>query len=84
MYKHGNILLDSGAQISLIPIETAENLRLHNNNKVGDEDEERTTKVYKVQVTSLENRETFSVKAIGIPSISDDIVESGRRISPKC
>ena len=81
LYKHGNILLDSGAQISLIRLETAENLRLEGKNvsititKVGGEEEEMTTKVYRVQVTSLENRKTFSIKAIGIPCISEDIVE---------
>lgn len=34
-----------------------------------------TTKAYKGQVTLLENRKTFSLKAIGIPCISDDIVK---------
>ena len=78
LYKHGNALL---AQISLIRLETAENLGLEGKNisititKVGDEEEDMVTRVYKVQVTSLENRKTFSIKAIGIPCISDDIVD---------
>ena len=81
LYKHGNILLDSGAQISLICLETAENLRLEGKSvsititKVGGEEEEMSTKAYKVRITSLENRKTFSLKAIGIPCISDDIVD---------
>ena len=81
LYKHGNVLLDSRAQISLIRLETAERLGLEGENvsitmtKVGGEEEEMTTKAYKVQVTSLENQETFSMKAIGIPCISDDIVD---------
>ena len=43
--------------------------------KVGGEEEEMITRAYKVQVTSLENRKTFSIKGIGIPCISDDIVD---------
>ena len=34
-----------------------------------------TTKAYKVKVTLLENQKTFSIKAISIPCISDDIVD---------
>lgn len=34
-----------------------------------------TTKAYKGQVTLLENRKTFSLKVIGIPCISDDVVK---------
>ena len=81
MYKHGNILLDSGAQISLIRLATAKNLRLEREKvsiiitKVGGQEEEMTTKAYKVQVTSLENRKTFSIKVISIPCISEDIGE---------
>ena len=81
VYKHGNVLLDSGAQISLIRLETAENLGLEGENvsitttKVGGEEEDMVTRAYKVQVTSLENRKTFSIKAIGIPCISDDILD---------
>ena len=89
MYKHRKILLDLGEQISFIGIETAENVRLEGKSvsititKVGGEDEERTAKVYKVHVTSLKNQTTFPVKAFSIPCISDDTLESRRRISPK-
>ena len=81
LYKHGNVLLDSGAQISLIRLETATSLGLEGKSvsititKVGGEEEEMITKVFNVQVTSLDNKKTFPVKAIGIPCISDDIVD---------
>ena len=58
--RQGNILLDSGAPISLIRLETARNLRLSGQDvsitikKVGGEEEEMVTKVYKVTFTSLE------------------------------
>ena len=80
-YKHGNVLLDSGAQISLIRLETAKNLGLEGKNvsititKVGGEEEDMVTRAYKVQVTSLENQKTFSIKAISIPCISDESEE---------
>ena len=54
LYKHGNILLDSGAQTSLIHIELAENLRLEGKRvsimitRGGGEVEEMTTNAYKV------------------------------------
>ena len=50
LYKHGNILLDSGVQTSLIRIEPAENLRLEGKRvfititRGGGEEEETTTK----------------------------------------
>ena len=81
LYKQANVLLDSGAQISLIPLETAQILGLEGKSvsvtitKVGGEEEEMTTKVLKVQVTSLDNQKTFTVKAIGISCISDDVVD---------
>ena len=80
LYKRGNILLDSGAQLSLIRQNTAESLGLKGENvsitltKVGGEEEDISTKVYRVQVSAPENNERFVVKAIGIPNISDDIV----------
>ena len=81
LYKHANVLLDSGAQLSLIRFETAEILGLEGKNvsititKVGGEEEEMTTKVFKVKVTSLDDQKTFTVQAIGIPCISDDVVD---------
>lgn len=79
LYKRGNVLLDSGAQISLIRLETAESLGLEGRNvsvtitKIGGEEEEMKTKEFKVQVTSLDAKRNFVVKAIGIPRISEDI-----------
>ncbi|XP_068711858.1 uncharacterized protein [Montipora foliosa] len=81
LYKHANVLLDSGGQLSLIRFETAEILGLQGKNvsititKVGGEEEEMTTKVFKVKVTSLDDQKTFTVQAIGIPCISDDVVD---------
>ncbi len=81
MFKRGNVLLDSGAQISLVKQETAENLGLKGKDvsititKVGGVDENVKTKVYKVPVTSLDTRKTYSVTAVGIPCISDDVID---------
>ena len=73
LYKRGNVLLDSGAQLSLIRMETVESLGLDGKNvsititKIGGEEEWMKTKEFKVQLTSLVNRRSFVVKAIGIP-----------------
>ena len=81
LYKRGNVLFDSGAQISLIKQETAESLGLKGKDasititKVGGEEENVKTKVYKVPVTSLDTRKTYSVTAVGIACISDDVTE---------
>ena len=77
--KQSNTHLDSGAQISLIREETAVALGLKGNDtaltitKVGGEEETMRTKVYKVPVSSSDNTETFSIKAIGIPRISEEV-----------
>ena len=79
IFKRGNVLLDSGAQISLIRQSTAETLGLKGKDtsvtitKVGGEEETIRTKEYKVQLSSIDNNTRFTVKAIGIPSISDEI-----------
>ena len=60
-------------------METAESLGLDGKNvsititKIGGEEEQMKTKEFKVQLSSLVNRRSFVVKAIGIPQISDDI-----------
>ena len=78
LYKHGNILLDSGAQISLIRQETAEALGLDGKKvfisitKVASEEEEMTTKVFKVQVPPLDSKKAFLMKVIDIPCTSDN------------
>ncbi|XP_022799862.1 uncharacterized protein LOC111337764 [Stylophora pistillata] len=79
LYKRGNILLDSGAQLTLIRSGTAESLGLDGKEvtititKIGGEEEQTRTREFKVQVTSLVNKRSFVVKAVGIPQISDDI-----------
>ena len=78
-FKRGNVLLDSGAQISLIRQETAEKLGLKgqdvsvNITKVGGEEETLKTKKYTVTVSQVNDQKQYSVKAIGIPIISDGI-----------
>lgn len=75
--KNGNVLLDSGAQISLIRNETATVLGLSGKDtsislrKVGGEEEYIKTKVYKVPISSMDTGYTYSVQAIGIPEISE-------------
>ena len=79
LFKCGNVLLDSGAQVSLIRQETAETLGLKGKDvsititKVGGEEETMKTKEYNVQLTCIDNNRCFTVKAIGIQSISDEI-----------
>ena len=73
------MLLDSGAQISLIRLSVAEELRLKGKDvtitiaNVGGEEEEMTTKIFRFRVSSLENKASYSVTAVGIPYISSDI-----------
>ena len=79
LFKCGNVLLDSGAQVSLIRQETAETLGLKGKDvsititKVGGEEETMKTKEYNVQLTCIDNNKRFTVKAIGIHSISDEV-----------
>ena len=79
--KQGNALLDSGAQISLIRLSVAEELRLKGKDatitiaKVGGEEEEMATKIFQVRVKSLDNKTCYSVRAVGIPYISSNISE---------
>lgn len=79
LYKRGNVLLDSGAQISLIKSETAENLGLKGRDvsvniaKVGGEEETIRTKSYRVPVRGIEDTKKYSITAIGIPCISQDV-----------
>lgn len=79
LFKLGNALLDSGSQISLINKETAETLGLKGKDasvtitKVGGEEETLKTKQYTIQLTSIDDNKRFTVKAIDIPTISDEI-----------
>ena len=65
LYKRGNILLDSGAQVSLIRMET-ESLGLEGKNvsititKVGGEEQEMKTKEFKAQEPTPRNKEVSS------------------------
>ena len=77
--KRANVLFDSGAQISFIRQETANCLGLKGKDisvtitKVGGEEEEMKTKMYKVPVSAIDYSKKHSIKAIGIPCISDEI-----------
>lgn len=77
LQKQANILLDSGAQISLIRNDIATLLGLKGRDtcvtitKVGGEDESMMTKVFKVPVTG--DGKTYSIKAIGIEKINEDV-----------
>lgn len=79
LQKNSNLLLDSGAQVSLIRESTAAQLGLQGKDtsvtitKVGGEEETIKTKLYKIPVSSLDRAEIVSVKAIGIPRISEDV-----------
>ncbi|PFX21323.1 hypothetical protein AWC38_SpisGene14199 [Stylophora pistillata] len=74
-----NTLLDWGAQISIIRDETAAALGLKGNDtevtiiKVGGEEKTIKTKVYKVPVSAPDITKMFSIKAIGIPCISEEV-----------
>ena len=76
--KRGNVLFDSGAQISLIRQETADSLGIREKEtlvtitKVGEQEEEINTKVYNVPISAIDDRGTYTVKTIGIPVISNE------------
>ena len=77
--RKGNVLLDSGAQISLIKTSVAKDLKLKGKDvvvtliKVGCQEEELHTKVYRVTVQSLEDHSYHTIEAVGIPSLCDEI-----------
>ena len=80
--RQGNLLLDSGAQVSLIKLSVAEDLGLKGKKvtmtiaKVRGEEEELTTKLFRVRIRSLVSRNVIhTVTAVGIPCISSDITE---------
>ena len=77
LYKTGNILFDSRAQISLIRLETVDNLQLSGRDvagnivKVGGEEKEIQTKLYRVSLSGIGDTKKYVVKAISIPCISE-------------
>ena len=79
--KRVNALLDSGAQISLIRLSLAEYMNLKGKDvtviigKVGGEEEQLKTKLFRIRVRSLERNSVHTVMAVGIPCISEDISE---------
>ena len=79
--EEANILMDSGAQISLVRNDVAQRLRLDRKDvaitmtTVGGREEELKTKMYEVLIRSKENNSLFSLDAVGIPCISDEVTE---------
>ena len=79
--EEANILMNSGAQISLVRNDVAQRLKLDGKDvtitmtTVGGKEEELKTKMYEVPIRSKENNSLFSVNAIGIPCISDEVME---------
>ena len=79
--EEANILMDSGAQISLVRNDVAQRLRLDRKDvaitmtTVGGKEEELKTKMYEVLIRSKENNSLFSLDAVGIPCISDEVTE---------
>lgn len=67
-HQRANVLLDLGAQISLIRSAVAEDLRLKGKNlvvmltKAGGQEEELSTKIYQVCIISLEDRNAHVYK----------------------
>ena len=79
MWRKGNVLLDLGAQVTLTPHAVAKDLKLQGKDenvtitKVGREEEQICTKLYKVPLLSLDNKSVHRITAIGIPLISDSV-----------
>ena len=77
--KKGNILLDTGAHVILIRSDIAELLGLKGRDtsvtiaKVGREEESIRTKEYRVPVSSGDDHKKYTITAIAIPNISDDV-----------
>lgn len=81
--KDGDILFDSGVQVSLISTNTAKiepaiNWKecVNNHKKVRGEEDVLETKVHRVPVPSLGSDEKFTVNALETPYISDDIAKT--------
>nr|XP_054771128.1 uncharacterized protein LOC129279041 [Lytechinus pictus] len=78
--RSGNVLLDSGSQISIIKQSTADELKLKGKKtivnivKLGQKEEEIQTYIYKVPIKALgKDSSVYTVTAIGLPSINDDM-----------
>ena len=79
--RQGNVLLDSGSQISIIRQSVADDLNLTGRNisvsitKVGGEEEQIQTRLFKVPVKPMTSNQKYVISAIGLPCISDAVAE---------
>ena len=79
LFKCGTVLLDSGAEVSLIRQETGDTLGLKDKDvsvtvtKVGGEEETMKTKKYRVQLICIDENKRYTVSAIVIDNISDEM-----------
>ena len=79
--REGNVLLDTGSQISIIRQAIVDDLGLTGSKatvtitKVGGVEEHVQTKMYKVPIRSLDTKERYSISAIALPCISEDIAD---------
>ncbi|XP_063970046.1 uncharacterized protein LOC129255891 [Lytechinus pictus] len=77
----GNVLLDSGSQLSIVRQEVADRLRLKGKKvsvtitKIGCDEEQVQTEIYRFPVQAIGSNQRHYVTAIGLPHISNDISE---------
>ena len=90
LYKHANVLLDSGAQTSLIRLEIAENsgirgkVHFRDDNKSLGQGIRNDDKSFQSSSYLSGKSKKFTVKAIGIPCISDNVVDVKTREIAEC
>ncbi|XP_063955361.1 uncharacterized protein LOC135154088 [Lytechinus pictus] len=77
----GNVLLDSGSQLSIVRQEVADRLRMKGKKvsvtitKIGCDEEQVQTEIYRFPVQTIGSNQRHYVTAIGLPHISNDISE---------
>ena len=79
--RNGNVLLDTGSQISIIRQSVANELNLTGHKisvsitKVGGEEEQVQTRLYKVPVKPMNSNQKYVISAISLPCISEDVAD---------
>ena len=75
--RQGNVLLDSGAQISLVRQAVVDELKLKGKKitinivRLGQKEEEVETHIYKVPIKAIDKSSTYNITAVGLPNISN-------------